>query len=138
MYLPVEVDGALLSVGDIHAVMARRESWFVAREAAGVAVVSIDPVKGVNDRAPRVETAEEGIFVGLGDPVQESVRRGYEDVFDTLVDRRGRDPMDAYALMSAVVHSELGGPTGSEAPDPLHPFRAIGAGTLHRLPTHVL
>lgn len=138
VYLPVEVEGALLSIGDIHAVMARGESSFVAIEAAGVAVVSIDLIPDAALRAPRVETDEEWIFVGLGDPVQESVRRGYEDVFDHLVDVRGWDRMDAYAVMSALVHSELGGPTGSEAPDPLHPFRAVGAVTLHRLPKSVL
>jgi len=138
VYLPVEVEGALLSIGDIHAVMARGESSFVAIEAAGTAIVSIDLVKDAGYRAPRVETADEWIFVGLGDPVQESIRRGYEDVFDTLVDGHGWDRMDAYALMSAVVHSELGGPTGSETPDPLHPFRAVGAVTLHRLPKSVL
>ncbi|MGN7969164.1 acetamidase/formamidase family protein [Microbacterium sp. 22296] len=138
VYLPVEVDGGLLSIGDIHAVMARGESSFVAIEAAGIAVVSIDLVKDAGFRAPRVETADEWIFVGLGDPVQESIRRGYEDVFDTLVEVHGWDRMDAYSLMSAVVHIELGGPTGSETPDPLHPFRAVGAVTLHRLPKHVL
>ncbi len=138
VYLPVEVEGALLSIGDIHAVMARGESSFVAIEAAGVAVVSIDLVKDAGYRAPRVETADEWIFVGLGDPVQESIRRGYEDVFDTLVGAHGWDAMDAYAVMSAVVHSELGGPTGSTAPDPLHPFRAVGAVTLHRLPKDAL
>ncbi|WP_279366387.1 acetamidase/formamidase family protein [Microbacterium testaceum] len=138
VYLPVEVEGALLSIGDIHAVMARGESSFVAIEAAGVAVVSIEVIPDADLRAPRVETDEEWIFVGLGDPVQESVRRGYEDVFDDLVDVRGWDRMDAYAVMSALVHSELGGPTGSEAPDPLHPFRAVGAVTLHRLPKSVL
>lgn len=138
VYLPVEVEGGMLSLGDIHAVMARGESSFVAIEAEGVAVVTVDLVKDARLRAPRVETADEWIFVGLGDPVQESIRRGYEDVFDVLVDTHGWDPMDAYALMSAVVHSELGGPTGSETPDPLHPFRAVGAVTLHRLPKSVL
>lgn len=138
VYLPVEVEGGLLSLGDIHAVMARGESSFVAIEAEGVAVVTIDLVKDAGLRAPRVETADEWIFVGLGDPVQESIRRGYEDVFDVLTETHGWDPMDAYALMSAVVHSELGGPTGSETPDPLHPFRAVGAVTLHRLPKNVL
>src|SRR5699024_269590 len=37
VYLPVQVAGALLSIGDLHAVMARGESTFVAIEAAGQA-----------------------------------------------------------------------------------------------------
>ena len=40
------VEGAYLSIGDIHAIMAEGESSFVAIEAQGTAVVSIDLVKG--------------------------------------------------------------------------------------------
>lgn len=138
VYLPVMVEGAYLSIGDIHAIMAEGESSFVAIEAEGIAVVSVDVIKGMNLRAPRVETAEEWIFVGLGNPVQESITRGYEDMFDFLVSGHGWDRGDAYAVMSAVGHSQLGGPTGSDEPDPLHPFTAVGAVTIHRLPKAVL
>ncbi|MBC7441260.1 MAG: acetamidase/formamidase family protein [Ramlibacter sp.] len=138
VYLPVMVEGAYLSIGDIHAIMAEGESSFVAIEAEGIAVVSIALVKGMTLRAPRVETEQEWIFVGLGDPVQESITRGYEDMFGFLVDDLGWEPGDAYAVMSAVGHSRLGGPTGSAAPGPLHPFTAVGAVTVHRLPKSVL
>jgi len=138
VYLPVMVAGAYLSIGDIHAIMAEGESSFVAIEAEGIAVVSVDLLKGMNLRAPRVETATEWVFVGLGDPVQESIRRGYEDMFDFLVTDHGWQTGDAFAVMSAVGHSRLGGPTGSSAPDPLHPMTAVGAVTVHRLPKSVL
>ena len=138
VYLPVMVEGAYLSIGDIHAIMAEGESSFVAIEAEGTAVVSVDVVKGLELRAPRVETPDEWIFVGLGDPVQESITRGYEDMFSFLVSGHGWDKGDAYAVMSAVGHSQLGGPTGSADPDPLHPFSAVGAVTIHRLPKSVL
>ncbi|WP_298255174.1 acetamidase/formamidase family protein [uncultured Arthrobacter sp.] len=138
VYLPVMVEGAYLSIGDIHAIMAEGESSFVAIEAEGIAVVSVDVVKGMELRAPRVETDDEWIFVGLGDPVQESITRGYEDMFDFLVTDRGWEQGDAYALMSAVGHSRLGGPTGSGDPDPLHPMTPVGAVTTHRLPKSVL
>lgn len=45
---------------------------------------------------------------------------------------------DAYVVMSALAHSELGGPTGSVDPDPLHPFRPVGAVTLARMAKDVL
>lgn len=138
VYLPVEVEGGLLSMGDIHAIMAEGESSFVAIEAEGVAVVSVDVLPNFPLRAPRIETADAWIFVGLGDPVQESIRRGYEDAFDFLVGTHGWDKMDAFAVMSALVDSKLGGPTGARDPDPLHPFAAVGAVTLHRLPKSVL
>ncbi|MCY0903326.1 acetamidase/formamidase family protein [Arthrobacter sp. H14-L1] len=138
VYLPVMVDGAYLSIGDIHAIMAEGESSFVAIEAEGIAVVTVDLVKDMPLRAPRVETADEWIFVGLGDPVQESIVRGYEDMFGFLVKDHGWDAGDAYVVMSAVGHSRLGGPTGALNPDPLHPMAPLGAVTTHRLPKSVL
>lgn len=138
VYLPVMVEGAYLSIGDIHALMAEGESSFVAIEAQGTAVVSVDLVKSMSLRAPRIELEDEWIFVGLGDPVQESIKRGYEDMFRFLTTDHGWDVGDAYVVMSAVAHSRLGGPTGSSNPDPLHPMTPIGAVTTHRLPKSVL
>jgi len=138
VYLPVEVPGALLSVGDIHAAMARGESSFVAIECAGRATVSVDVIKDRRLRAPHVDTGSEYVCVGLGDPVQDSIVMAYEALFSVLVDDHGWDPGDAYVTMSALAHTELGGPTGSTDPDPLHPFRAVGAVTLARISTEVL
>ena len=138
VYLPVQVPGALLSIGDLHAVMARGESSFVAIEIAGRATVSVDVVKGRTIRGPQLDTGQEYLCVGLGDPVQDSVQMAYESLFSVMVDEHGWDPGDAYVVMSALAHTELGGPTGSVDPDPLHPFRAVGAVTVARLATAVL
>ena len=62
----------------------------------------------------------------------------YESLFSVLVDEHGWDAQDAYVVMSALAHTELGGPTGSTDPDPLHPFRAVGAVTLARIAKEVL
>jgi amidase len=138
VYLPVQVPGALLSVGDLHAVMARGESTFVAIEIAGRATLSVDVVKGRTIRGPQLDTGSDYVCVGLGDPVQDSVQMAYESLFSVMVDEHGWDPQDAYVVMSALAHTELGGPTGSRDPDPLHPFRAVGAVTLARIATEVL
>jgi amidase len=131
VYLPVEVAGALLSIGDVHAVMARGESSFVAIEAAGRVTVSVDVVSGAGLRAPRLDTGRELVFVGLGQPVQESIRRAYEDLFGYLTTTGGLHRDDAYVLMSAIAHSELGGPTGSA--NPIHPMTPEGAVCLARI-----
>jgi len=138
VYLPVEVVGAGLAIGDLHAVMSRRESSFVAIEIAGRATVSVDLVKGKRLRAPRIDTGDELVCVGLGDPVQDSIINAYEDLFAVLTDEHGYSRHDAYTVMSALAHTELGGPTGSVTPDPLHPFRAIGQVTLARIAKHLL
>ena len=133
VYLPVEVEGARLAIGDLHAVMSRGESSFVAIEIAGRATVSVDLVKGMDLRAPRIDTGDELVCVGLGEPVQESIDNAYVDLFAVLTGEHGYSREDAYTVMSALAHTELGGPTGSVAPDPLHPFRAIGQVTLARI-----
>ena len=138
VYLPVQVPGALLSIGDLHAVMARAESSFVAIEIAGTATVSVDLVKGRTIRGPQVDTGDEWVCVGLGDPVQDSIVMAYESLFSVMVDEHGWSREDAYVVLSALGHTELGGPTGSSAPDPLHPFRAVGAVTLARIAKDVL
>jgi amidase len=136
--LPVAVEGARLSIGDLHAVMSRGESSFVAIEVAGTATVSLDVVKGWALPAPRVDTGTEVVCVGLGDPVQASITAAYEHLFSYLVDERGWTKEDAFVAMSAVAHTELGGPTGSAAPDPLHPFAPVGAVTLARMAHEVV
>lgn len=138
VYLPVEVEGARLGIGDLHAVMARGESTFVAIEIAGTATVSVDLIKGEGLRAPWVDTGEELVCVGLGDPVQDSIINAYEDLFARLTQHEGLSKEDAYVVMSAAAHTELGGPTGSVAPDPLHPFRAVGAVTLARIAKEII
>jgi amidase len=100
--------------------------------------VSVDVLKGRRIRGPQLDTGAEYVCVGLGDPVQDSIQMAYESLFSVMVDEHGWDPHDAYVVMSALAHTELGGPTGSRDPDPLHPFRAVGAVTLARLATDVL
>lgn len=138
VFLPVAVEGARLAIGDLHAVMSRGESSFVAIEIAGRATVSVDLVKGAGLRAPRIDTGSEIVCVGLGNPVQDSITAAYEDLFGVLTREHGFAAGDAYTVMSALAHTELGGPTGSVAPDPMHPFRAIGQVTLARIAKDVL
>lgn len=133
VYLPVQVPGALLYIGDIHAVMSRGESSFVAIEAAGRATVSVDVIKNRRLNAPHIDTGSEYICVGIGDPVQDSVQMAYESLFSVMVDDHGWSKEDAYVAMSALAHTELGGPTGSHDPDPLHPFRPVGCVTIARI-----
>ena len=138
VYLPVQVPGALLSIGDLHAVMARGESSFVAIEAAGRATVSVDVRHDRTIRGPQLDTGTDYVCVGLGDPVQDSIVMAYESLFAVLTQQYGWGRDDAYVVMSALAHTELGGPTGSVDPDPLHPFRAVGAVTLARIGIDIL
>lgn len=138
VYLPVQVPGALLYIGDIHAVMSRGESSFVAIEIAGRATVSVDVIKDRQMDAPQVDTGSEYVCVGLGDPVQDSIQMAYESLLRVMVEDHQWTKEDAYVVMSALADTELGGPTGSRDPDPLHPFRPVGCVTLARIDKQVL
>jgi amidase len=49
LYLPIDVEGALLSIGDIHAVQGDGETVICALETSGIVTVKIDVLKGRND-----------------------------------------------------------------------------------------
>jgi len=49
-----------------------------------------------------------------------------------------RVPAKSHLSRSRLAHTELGGPTGSVTPDPLHPLRPVGAVTLSRIAKDVL
>jgi amidase len=98
----------------------------------------VDVIRGRTLRAPQLDTGQDYLCVGLGDPVQDSIVMAYESLFTVMTEEYGWDAGDAYVVMSALAHTELGGPTGSRDPDPLHPFRAVGAVTLARIANEVL
>ena len=129
--LPVQADGAYLSIGDLHASMGRGEASFVAIEGAGRATITVDLIKGKNLRAPRIITPTEIITVGLANPHRDAIAHAYEDLFAYLTGECGWDTEDTYAIMSACAPVELGGPTGSESP--IHPFTPEGAVVLAKI-----
>jgi amidase len=55
--------------------------------------------------------------------MQDSIVMAHESLFEMMTQQHGWDPGDAYVVMSALAHTELGGPTGSVDADPLHAFR---------------
>ncbi|MBC9935730.1 MULTISPECIES: acetamidase/formamidase family protein [unclassified Leucobacter] len=137
LYLPVRVAGAYLGLGDIHAVMAEGEASDVAVEAAGKITATVELTREFSVSAPVLETADEIIFVGLGDSLQESLAHGYQRAFRYLTRVHGFSRGDAFTVMSATVHSALGGPAGSaEAADGSDV--AAGAVTTHHVPKFIL
>ena len=63
-------------------------------------MVEVDLVKGKKLHAPRIEMADEWCFISIGNPVQQSIANGCEDMFDFLAIDTGWDEGDAYAVMS--------------------------------------
>jgi len=121
LYLPVQVPGALLSMGDLHAAQGAGEATDVALESAGEVTVKLSIEKDMNLKYPRVRTAGKTICVGISDSLEEAAQIAYDQAYDLLVGEFGLTPFDAYAYSCARVGIHFGGPASAivlaEVPD---------------------
>jgi amidase len=123
--LPVEVDGGLLSVGDLHAAQGVGEGAFVAIEAAGAATVRLEVERGAAPPAPRLRRPGETIVVGLGVTHVDATRHALEQAYALLCERDGLDADAAYAYVCAAVDLRPCGPAGSLLPEGLQGALAV-------------
>jgi acetamidase/formamidase len=110
LYLPVEVDGALFSVGDTHAAQGDGEVCGTAIESPMSTVLTFDVVKNANLRMPRFTTSgpvtrhlDAGgyeVTTGVGPDLMEGARVAVMQMVDLLSARYGMNAVDAYMLCS--------------------------------------
>jgi amidase len=110
VFLPVQVPGALLSVGDLHAAMGAAEPACVGLEGRGTAVVRVGIEKGMRLPFPRIRLGKETICIGMGRTQREASRAALSQAWEILVRDRKLAPLDAFAFASARVGLRLGGP----------------------------
>lgn len=102
VYLGVNVDGALFSLGDGHYRQGEGEACGTAIEGAMNSTVIIDLIKGGGPTWPRLETDEYWMTVGSSRPMEDAWRIGQVEMvrwFEQLYDLH---PMDAYQLLSQI------------------------------------
>ncbi|WP_181704865.1 acetamidase/formamidase family protein [Chthonobacter rhizosphaerae] len=110
LYLPVEVAGALFSVGDTHAAQGDGEVCGTAIESPMDVVLTLDLVKGANLRTPRFTTPgpvtrhldAKGyeVTTGIGPDLMTAARDAVSAMVDFLAATRNMNPVDAYMLVS--------------------------------------
>ncbi len=101
LYLPVFVEGALLSMGDFHAVMGDGEVEDCGLEIEGRATVRIDVVRNKNCVPyPMIETDGRLITIASGKTVEEAWRAASRQMFDFMKDKIGMDYQDAGMLLT--------------------------------------
>lgn len=110
LYLPIQVDGALLSMGDLHAAMGTAEPTWVSLEAAGSATLRISVEKNMKLKFPRLRVGSSTYLLGMGDTLEKAHQAALDEAYNLLINERGLEPFDAYAFASAVVDMRLGGP----------------------------
>lgn len=110
LYLPVEVEGALFSVGDTHAAQGDGEVCGTAIESPMEVCLSFDLVKDANLQTPRFTTSgpvtrhldEKGyeVTTGIAPDLMIAAKDAVRRMIDLLCASRGMAPMDAYMLCS--------------------------------------
>ncbi|QHC28263.1 acetamidase/formamidase family protein [Streptomyces sp. HF10] len=106
-YLGVNVEGALLSLGDGHARQGEGETCGVAVECAMNTVVIVDLLKGVATPSPRLESDTHIVSTGSARPLEDAFRISQADLVRWLVSDYGFSELDAYQFATQTVESPL-------------------------------
>ena len=113
LFLPVQVPGALLSMGDLHAAMGTAEPTWVSLEAAGRATLKISLEKNHALKFPRLRVGNSTYCLGMAETLEQAHQVALDEAYNLLVSDWKLNPFDAYAYASATVDMRLGGPATS-------------------------
>jgi acetamidase/formamidase len=103
MLYPIQVDGALLSVGDPHVSQGDGEIAGTALESSLNGLLRLTVRRDLDIRVPILETAGEILVHGFGDTLDEAMRAAALRTLDVLGSRYGLSRDDAYAFSSLAV-----------------------------------
>ena len=120
VYLPVFVEGALLALGDCHAIQSDGELNEV--EMRSVVTLSVDVIKGRSPVMswPRIETPDSLVTVAVATPLEEANRLALRDMILWLEERIGVSRREAYFLVGLAGHARPG-----QVQVPLYSMRCI-------------
>jgi acetamidase/formamidase len=107
LYLPVNVPGALLYMGDGHAAMGDSEVDGTAIEVALLARVQVSLIKGKKINWPRFENGDSIMAVGAYRPLDDALRIAFTELVDWIHKDYGLSALDAYELLSKVAKIHL-------------------------------
>ena len=100
LYVPVHASGALLSIGDGHAMQGDGEVTGTALETSLRGTFEVRVRKGQRLRWPRAETPTHYITMGLHEDLDEAARLATREMVDFLAAEKGFSRDDAYVLCS--------------------------------------
>ncbi|MEU6018067.1 acetamidase/formamidase family protein [Streptomyces sp. NPDC047515] len=106
-YLGVNVEGALLSLGDGHARQGEGETCGVAVESAMNTVVLVELLKGVTTPWPRIESDTHLMSTGSARPLEDAFRISQLDLVRWVARDYGLSELDAYQLVSQAGEAPL-------------------------------
>jgi amidase len=110
LLLPVHVAGALLSLGDVHAISGDGEISGGAADCRATVRVAVTVLKRPSFRfaLPQLNSAESIGSIATGGSLDTVVRAAYLDLIVRLVHDHGLDKVEAYQLLSSVGRVQIG------------------------------
>ncbi|MDT8401310.1 MAG: acetamidase/formamidase family protein [Bacteroidales bacterium] len=101
LYFPVFVEGALFSIGDMHAAQGAGEVCGTAIEVPGRVVYELNVIKeGPNIKEPQYETPTTYAVTAFAPTLDEAARKANSYMIDYLEDVHGMSRSEAYMLTS--------------------------------------
>ncbi|MFQ5777685.1 MAG: acetamidase/formamidase family protein [Terriglobia bacterium] len=107
IYLPVNVPGALLYLGDGHAAQGEGEIAGTAAEVAMNVTLRVDLIKGRSITIPRLEDDTYLMAAGSYRPLEDAMRIASRELIQWLVEDYGLSALDAYELLSVAMESNI-------------------------------
>jgi len=108
LYLPVFVDGALLHLGDTHAIQGDGELCGTAMEMPGIVTITVDLIKDERIERPRIRSATQIMTVATGRPMERSVNQAYADLILWMEEEFGVPRWDGLSLLTMVGEISVG------------------------------
>ena len=130
VYLPVNHDGGLLMMGDIHAAQGHGEVIGGGVETAGAITCTIELIKDTQVSACRLRDADHLWAIGLHKDLRQAIQAAYARLLEWLAAPGVVDRYDLYNLLSQCAAVTVG--NLNEAPYPV----AVGV-RIDRLPSSV-
>lgn len=108
LYLPVFVEGALLHLGDTHAIQGAGELCGTAMEMPGIVTIRVDLIKRRSIPRPRLRNDDQIMTVATGRPMERSVNQAYADLILWMEEEFGVPRWDGLSLCTMVGEISLG------------------------------
>ena len=100
LYLPVNVPGALLAIGDLHALMSDGEVLICGLEIPGEVEVRVEVLKELSIPLPLLCAGEEIITIASAPTLDEAALNAAQNMLKLITCRSTLDPQEAGMLLS--------------------------------------
>lgn len=107
IFLGVNVEGALFSIGDGHYRQGEGEACGTAVEGAMTTTLIVELIKGGGPGWPRIESDTHIMTIGSSRPMEDSWRIANTDLVHWVAELTGLHTMDAYQLCSQIAEAPI-------------------------------